>query len=96
MSKRVVIAFAWDSLSATGTLVAALATVGLATVTYLLVRATYRLASQGQTEVRAQWRPVLLVRSSFPEGHELDYQGNDLYVPYSTTGEGQPFALRRR
>jgi hypothetical protein len=48
-------AFGWDALVAIGTL-------SLAAVTFALVVATRRLATQGDAEIRAQWRPVLLVR----------------------------------
>jgi hypothetical protein len=44
----------------------AIATLILAGVTMLLVLGTFKLASQSAEDVRAQWRPILLVRDSLP------------------------------
>jgi hypothetical protein len=45
----------WSALVAIGTL-------GLAAVTYTLVRATKILAQRAEADVRAQWTPIVLVR----------------------------------
>jgi hypothetical protein len=53
--------FGWEALVAIGTL-------ALALVTFLLVLRTSRLAKWSETDVRAQWRPVILpdVESGYP------------------------------
>ena len=72
----------WDALVAIGTL-------ALASVTVGLVWVTYPLARQGDAEIRAQWRPVVIVRED-SQGMVAAIGGNDdrLDVVAENVGRG--------
>jgi hypothetical protein len=72
----------WNAFVAVGTL-------ALATATFVLVRVTHRLVEQGSSEVRAQWRPVLLVRERGIDGQRLvEYTGKRLSLHVENVGQG--------
>jgi hypothetical protein len=87
-------AFGWDALVALGTL-------SLSFVTLALVIATRGLARQANAEVRAQWRPVLLVRDRIPveirlHGRGIVQGGGKLTVWVENVGRGPAFDVQAR
>jgi hypothetical protein len=82
----------WSALVAIGTL-------GLAAVTYTLVRATKLLAQRAEADVRAQWTPVILARDRVPEhvkSHRRGVYYNDLalVVHVENVGRGPAFGVQ--
>jgi hypothetical protein len=71
----------WDALVAIGTLL-------LAGVTFLLVLRTAALAKFSETDIRAQWRPIILPASYDPDGSALFYTNGVLYVGIKNAGRG--------
>jgi hypothetical protein len=79
--------FGWEALVAIGTLLLALATA------YLAFR-TATLAKTSETEVRAQWRPMILPGS--PSGNALQYIKHQslLRVRVQNAGRGPALHIR--
>jgi hypothetical protein len=78
--------FGWEALVAIGTL-------SLAAVTLALVLATRSLARQASAAIRAEWRPVLLVRGRVPaevRGHQrgIAYNEGTLSIFVENVGRG--------
>lgn len=81
-------ALGWDALVAIGTVL-------LALVTYLLVRRTGTLARFSETEIRAQWRPIILPAPySHPEDSALNYADGFLYAGIQNAGRGPALYIR--
>lgn len=72
--------YGWTALAAIGTL-------GLAAVTLSLVLATRRLAKFSATDVRSQWRPLLLVRGA-------QYPSNRVTMTVANIGRGPALDVR--
>jgi hypothetical protein len=81
--------FGWEALVAVGTLLLALAT-------FYLVLRTSALAKSSESDLRAQWRPVILPASYPSLGESVGYDANAdlLFVRVQNAGRGPALHVR--